>query len=253
MSCTSVNLQNKKSLCTVHRDLHNMHMRQTGQMRRYMYATVLYSLYHCRSFTGYPLTCHFSKRDFLVGFTLSDMTRCLSVRLIPHLKMALVEDSNPTSNFLFDTDEYPTASSGEQEKVEDSVLDLFKEYCGPCLVHDTSEPEQQLPLKSELENVKLLRCKHVKYLQNGLKYLKTSFESLDASRPWLCYWILHGLCLLGEEVDAEVSAQITGFLARCQSPSGGFCGGPGQYPHVGSTYAAVMALCCLGTEEAYKV
>lgn len=43
------------------------------------------------------------------------------------------------------------------------------------------------------------------------------------------------------------------FLARCQSPTGGFSGGPSQHAHLAPTYAAVNALCILGTEEAYKV
>lgn len=34
---------------------------------------------------------------------------------------------------------------------------------------------------------------------------------------------------------------------------GGFGGGPGQFPHLAPTYAAVNALVILGTEEAYKV
>uniref|UniRef100_A0AAR5QH13 Protein farnesyltransferase subunit beta n=1 Tax=Dendroctonus ponderosae TaxID=77166 RepID=A0AAR5QH13_DENPD len=40
---------------------------------------------------------------------------------------------------------------------------------------------------------------------------------------------------------------------RCQSPSGGFAGGPGQCPHLAPTYAAVNALVIVGTEEAYKI
>lgn len=43
------------------------------------------------------------------------------------------------------------------------------------------------------------------------------------------------------------------FLELCQSPEGGFGGGPGQYPHLAPTYAAVNALCIIGTEEAYDV
>lgn len=43
------------------------------------------------------------------------------------------------------------------------------------------------------------------------------------------------------------------FLARCQSPTGGFGGGPGQHAHLAPTYAAVNALCILGTQEAYNV
>lgn len=43
------------------------------------------------------------------------------------------------------------------------------------------------------------------------------------------------------------------FLAKCQSPTGGFCGGPGQLAHLAPTYAAVNCLCSLASEEAYSV
>lgn len=42
------------------------------------------------------------------------------------------------------------------------------------------------------------------------------------------------------------------YLTRCQSPTGGFGGGPGQLPHLAATFASVNALCIIGTEEAYK-
>lgn len=43
------------------------------------------------------------------------------------------------------------------------------------------------------------------------------------------------------------------FLGQCQGPNGGFGGGPSQQPHLAPTYAAVNALCTIGTEEAYNV
>lgn len=48
-------------------------------------------------------------------------------------------------------------------------------------------------------------------------------------------------------------SSVCQFLARCQSPTGGFAGGPGQHAHLAPTYAAVNALCIIGTEEAYNV
>uniref|UniRef100_A0A8C3SFN1 Protein farnesyltransferase subunit beta n=1 Tax=Chelydra serpentina TaxID=8475 RepID=A0A8C3SFN1_CHESE len=48
-------------------------------------------------------------------------------------------------------------------------------------------------------------------------------------------------------------SSVCQFLSRCQSPSGGFGGGPGQHPHLAPTYAAVSALCIIGTEEAFNV
>lgn len=36
------------------------------------------------------------------------------------------------------------------------------------------------------------------------------------SRPWLCYWILHSIALLGESVDDELEKNAIDFLGRCQ-------------------------------------
>jgi len=93
----------------------------------------------------------------------------------------------------------------------------------------------------------------VKFLLRGLKNLSEGYECLDASRPWICYWILHALNLLGERVDAGTADDVADFLGRCQNPDGGFGGGPGQLSHLAPTYGAVNALCCLGTRRAYSV
>jgi hypothetical protein len=42
-------------------------------------------------------------------------------------------------------------------------------------------------------------------------------------------------------------------LRRCQVPSGGFGGGPGQLAHLAPTYAAVNALAILGRAEGYAL
>lgn len=69
----------------------------------------------------------------------------------------------------------------------------------------------------------------------------------------MCYWSLHALQILGERLEDEEYSKIVGFLSKCQDPDGGFGGGPGQYPHLASTYAAVSALCIIETKEAYDV
>jgi prenyltransferase beta subunit len=40
---------------------------------------------------------------------------------------------------------------------------------------------------------------------------------------------------------------------RCQSPTGGFGGGPGQLPHLAPTYASVLSLCIINTEESLNI
>lgn len=86
----------------------------------------------------------------------------------------------------------------------------------------------------------------------GLQTLSESYESLDASRPWLCYWILHGLELLGIPVSDSLNSRVVEFLRRCQHPDGGYGGGPDQLPHLAPTYAAICALCIIGTEQAFE-
>jgi prenyltransferase beta subunit len=76
---------------------------------------------------------------------------------------------------------------------------------------------------------------------------------LDCSRPWLCFWILHSLHILGVRLEDEDYSKIVCFLSKCQAPEGGFGGGPGQLPHLASTYAAVNTLCTIGTKEAYNL
>nr|XP_026654692.1 protein farnesyltransferase subunit beta [Zonotrichia albicollis] len=122
-------------------------------------------------------------------------------------------------------------------KVEDIVQEVYDAY-------KTNHHSSQYVLQRE---------KHFHYLKRGLRQLTEAYECLDASRPWLCYWILHSLELLDEPIPDSVASDVCQFLRRCQSPQGGFGGGPGQHPHLAPTYAAVNALCIIGTEEAFGV
>ncbi len=108
----------------------------------------------------------------------------------------------------------------------------------------------------------LQRELHVEYLRQILsreRALPKSFACLNAGRPWICYWAVHGLFLLGaidelvQQNPDDVAAMVC-FLDSCQHRDlGGFGGGPGQLPHLATTYAAVSALVTLGTDEALAV
>lgn len=74
----------------------------------------------------------------------------------------------------------------------------------------------------------------------------------------MIYWNIHALQLLDHpkytiENDETIKGNIIKFLSYCQAETGGFRGGPFQTPHLASTYAAVLALCTVGTEEAYNL
>jgi len=95
---------------------------------------------------------------------------------------------------------------------------------------------------------------HAEFLRGGLfTALSSGFVSLDAQRPWICYWTTHGLDLLGHELSPEEKVKVIRLLGLCQSSDGGFGGGPGQLPHLAPTFAAVCTLITLGTKEAYEM
>ncbi|KAL6552973.1 hypothetical protein OROGR_006815 [Orobanche gracilis] len=48
--------------------------------------------------------------------------------------------------------------------------------------------------------------------------------------------------LLGDCVDDKLENDVIEFLRRCQDPNGGYGGGPGQMPHLATTYAAINTL-----------
>ncbi|XP_011137392.2 protein farnesyltransferase subunit beta [Harpegnathos saltator] len=130
-----------------------------------------------------------------------------------------------------DKEGFETATTIEQNRIEDDVLTLYQLCKEPTLI----------------------KQRHISFLKKSINNLSGAYECLDCSKPWLCYWILHSLEILGERLGDEEYSKIAGFLAKCQSPEGGFGGGPGQYPHLASTYAAINALCTIGTQEAYNV
>lgn len=75
---------------------------------------------------------------------------------------------------------------------------------------------------------------------------------MDASRPWLVYWITHSLDLLGYEFTSLLKQRVLASLAVCWNAStGGFAGGRGQLSHLAPTYAAVNTLAILGDQESY--
>ncbi|XP_062206787.1 protein farnesyltransferase subunit beta-like [Phragmites australis] len=74
--------------------------------------------------------------------------------------------------------------------------------------------------------------------------------SMPMDGPWLCYWIVHPLALLNEVLDDNLEDDIVDFLARCQDKDGGYGGGPGQLPHLATTYAALNTLVTIGSEKA---
>lgn len=107
----------------------------------------------------------------------------------------------------------------------------------------------RLPPHAQSVNFELRRDNHIEYLTKSLKQLGPNFTVLDANRPWLCYWIIHSIALLGDCLDDKLENGVVDFLQQCQDPNGGYGGGPGQMPHLATTYAAVNTLITVGGQR----
>ncbi|KAJ6734619.1 PROTEIN FARNESYLTRANSFERASE SUBUNIT BETA [Salix purpurea] len=130
-----------------------------------------------------------------------------------------------------------TVTQLQQWSVEDLVFRMYNLFAN-------------IPPIAQTTMLELQRDEHIKYLNEGLKQLGPSFVVLDSSRPWICYWIIHSMALLGESLDYQLENNAIDFLNRCQDPNGGYGGGPGQMPHLATTYAAVNSIVTLGGQIA---
>ncbi|KAI9782769.1 MAG: CAAX farnesyltransferase (FTase) subunit beta [Peltula sp. TS41687] len=134
----------------------------------------------------------------------------------------------------------------------------------------------------------LQRQKHVAFLRGSLGNLPAGFVAADASRPWMLYWALVGLYLLGEDVSEyreryekypwacllqrgsqehqtwepfwrtvdkanDRHVRVVSTLAPMQSPDGGFGGGHGQLAHCAASYAAILSLIVVGGDDSLKI
>ncbi|KAI9814630.1 MAG: CAAX farnesyltransferase (FTase) subunit beta [Pycnora praestabilis] len=137
--------------------------------------------------------------------------------------------------------------STESSKLQDYTI----QECRPFL-SGTDEPRGSIFDYNEHGIPKLEREKHITFLHGSLGELPAGFVAADASRPWMLYWALTGLCLLGEDVT-KYRQSVISTLKPMQNSNGGFGGGHGQMSHCASSYAAVLSLFIVGGDEALSL
>lgn len=98
----------------------------------------------------------------------------------------------------------------------------------------------------------LQRADHLEYLYDALEDYPAGFVAMDSSRPWMIYWGLAGLTLMGEDVT-PIRERVIESLRPMQNPTGGFGGGHGQVSHLASSYAAILSLAMVGGSDAFAL
>lgn len=169
----------------------------------------------------------------------------------------------------FDSEDDPSESALVQCSCERNCakfLKPFSEYG-----EEIRSAFRKSDISNEKDEIRLMKTKHSTYLVKNIKDLSKNFVSLDASRPWIIYWILHACYLLSsEEMIKPYYTNIVETLRHFQNcyevplgsnseysgkstVYGGFGGGPMQLSHFAPTYGAVMSLCIIGTPEALSL
>nr|CAD2164172.1 unnamed protein product [Meloidogyne enterolobii] len=144
-----------------------------------------------------------------------------------------MEEDEDTNSFLGHPDDFITQTSIEQIKLENIIKSI-----------------RATTTKDDLNNnFKLHRQQHINFILGLLNNLPGGYSELSSSRAWLCFWGVHSLRLLGGHLKEELANRIISVLNLCKS-SGGYAGAPGHCPHIVTTYAAVMTLVEIGTDEA---
>ena len=91
---------------------------------------------------------------------------------------------------------------------------------------------------------------HVDFLSDNIQNAR--YTAYDALRPWVIYWSLTGLSVLGEDLT-QWRDRVLETYTPMQNPTGGFGGGHGQTSHAAPSYAAVLSLAMVGGREALNL
>ena len=91
---------------------------------------------------------------------------------------------------------------------------------------------------------------HVEFLTDAIQNAK--HIPYDALRPWLVYWSLIGLSVLGEDLEKWRDRVLETF-SPMQNASGGFGGGHGQTSHAAPSYAVVLSLAMVGGSKGLEM
>lgn len=141
----------------------------------------------------------------------------------------------------------------EKKDINISTDNIIQEFCSMGFKVETETTKdreevisncQDLYEKMAGKDITLDKKYHKLYMDHFFQNpLPSQFKSLDASQPWLLYWLGNSL----KTMDSAwlIERYKRGIVQKLYiiSPSGGpFSGGLGQLPHLATNYAAINAL-----------
>lgn len=199
-------------------------------------------------------------------------------------KPSLLEDPTMVDKSFFSIPEHFTRPPPILDDLVTATSSSQKETVAECLPHlnGVADPSRNPFDFNEHGIPRLSRQDHIDFLHQSLEEFPAAFVAVDASRPWMVYWALMGLFLLGEDVTqyrdrsvvyvpqpagvyppgsianyafpgADHAYSVIKTFSPMKNSSGGLGGGHGQYSHLAGTYAAVLSLALVGGDAAYEL
>ena len=154
----------------------------------------------------------------------------------------------------------------DQAQIREQIVNFYKifdyqaetaEEFGMYVNHNSNDGSSEDPETNQDDEAVLNKQQHAKYLINALRKLSRGMTSQDSGQPWFLFWNSQALQLLQQpnlKIDNEMADRCVEYLRQCVQPrDGGIAGSPYLISHIASTYAAIVALCNIGTQVAYDI
>ena len=97
-----------------------------------------------------------------------------------------------------------------QTELEDTIREIY--------LKNGSNNESMEDARTSSSLFTLKRKKHVEYCLRNIRELHPTYISLNSSRTWIVYWLVHSLGVLGElELDEDLQTDVVQFYPRANT------------------------------------
>mmetsp|Transcript_42517 Transcript_42517/g.30683 ORF Transcript_42517/g.30683 Transcript_42517/m.30683 type:complete len:169 (+) Transcript_42517:34-540(+) len=139
----------------------------------------------------------------------------------------------------------------DAEKIRKLITDVYEmwEY----------KPQEADSYLEDAEGMEFDLPLHKRFMFSNFKRLPGGMVGADSGQPWFLFWLTQGLEVANVDsplfqITPDMKSRMCAFLRKCwNDKEGGFSGAPFLQSHLASTYAAVLSIVNIGTEEAYDL
>ena len=138
-------------------------------------------------------------------------------------------------------------SKTKQASIEQLIQNIFDKFNYKTI--NSSDIKEELIINTD---------NHIHFINKMIGSLPGGYLALDSGMPWFAYWTLNAFDLFGMkkyDLGNDMKLQYISYLKNYLSFNNeGFSGySSNALPHIISNYAAILAIVCLDSPDAYKI